>query len=49
MKKLSKTEIKNKLIKYFNKKGVELVEDRNDLIWLYNIHYSTYKVELCFR
>ena len=42
-------EIKNKILKYLNKKGIDIILDNNRLIWNYNIHYSKFVVQLYFQ
>jgi hypothetical protein len=47
MKKLTKIEIKNKIIKYLKNKGIEVAlnEDQN-LVWNYEPYYSKYTVKI---
>jgi hypothetical protein len=43
MKKLSKIEIKNKITKYLNNKGIPIIlTDSDNLIWNYEPHYSKF-------
>ena len=50
MKELSEIEIKNKIIKYLNNKGIVITFNKsNDLIWNYEPHYSKFKIDLYFN
>lgn len=42
-------EIKNKILKYLNSKGIEIILENNILIWNYNIYYSKFTVQLYFE
>lgn len=42
-------EIKDKLLKYLNKKGIEIILNNDRLIWNYENNYSKFKIELNFE
>lgn len=43
----TKQEIKENLIKYLAKKGIELsLNENNSLVWVYKVHYSTFTTKL---
>ena len=42
-------EIQDKIIKYFSKKGINLIKEYDNLIWNYNIHYSEFSSILRIR
>ena len=42
-------EIQEKIIKYFSKKGIVLIQEYDNLVWNYNIHYSNFSTILRIR
>lgn len=50
MKKLTENELRNKVVKYLNAKGIPIVlTENNKVIWNYNPHYSNYTIQLSFE
>lgn len=42
-------EIQDKIIKYFSKKGINLIKEYDNLVWNYNVHYSDFSTILRIR